>query len=236
MEELEESVPQSTRFTIGYYEGQTKRWICNDDDLIVLYEVYAKCPRKEILLWCEGRKRELDLDAGNTPGNTPKRKKTSGRARTRREEKEERIAMMAEELQEIHEDNKFGFNELQYRLWARMIVHENHDSKEVPPQVPLLQGLPQKKAKSNPFEETMMTTATAVMKAITNNQDQGVVRSTQIQNITDHGISPGKAVDIRSRSLDQLATLKQLYIDGVLTEVEFSEQKDIILSGLKKLN
>lgn len=235
MEELEESVPQSTKFSIGYFEGQTKRWICNDADLAVLYEVYAKCPNKEILLWCDGRKSNSGtFDAGNTP----KRKKPNENTKTRREEKEERVAALAEELGEMHE-GKYNFSELQYRLWARMIVHGNHVSKEIPPQVPLLQGIPQKKAKSNPFEETMMNTATAVMKAISNNHDQGVIRSTQIQNIAEPigtGISPGKAVDIRGRSLQQLATLKQLYVDGVLSQDEFDEQKDIILSGLKKLN
>ena len=82
-----------------------------------------------------------------------------------------------------------------------------------------------------------MNTATAVMKAISNHYDNGCVKSTQIQNIgSNTGVSPGKAVDIRSRSLDQLATLKQLFIDGVLSQNEYEEQKEIILSGLRKLN
>ncbi|MCG8622810.1 MAG: hypothetical protein MJE68_12545 [Proteobacteria bacterium] len=48
------------------------------------------------------------------------------------------------------------------------------------------------------------------------------------------GVSPGKISEIRGKSYTQLATLKQLYEDGVLTH-EFQEQKEMILSGLKKL-
>ena len=48
-------------------------------------------------------------------------------------------------------------------------------------------------------------------------------------------MSPGKAAEIRGKSFGQLGTLKKLFEDGVLTQKEFKEQKDIILSGLKKL-
>ena len=44
-----------------------------------------------------------------------------------------------------------------------------------------------------------------------------------------------KASEIRGKSYSQFATLTQLYEDGVLTLQEFNEQKEIILSGLKKL-
>ena len=92
-----------------------------------------------------------------------------------------------------------------------------------------------------------MSTAAAVVKAVSN--------STLIQSPTVHqvvqdsptpntcgsrlpqlGISPGKASDIRSKSFGQLSTLKQLYDDNVLTEKEFEEQKNLILSGLKKMS
>ena len=237
MEEFENDVPESTWLAIGYYEGQTKRWICSDDDLSMLYEVHAKYPDKEILLWCEGREKDCDQTSSKA-----KRKKTTndGGSKSKREEKEDRVKLIAEELQTMHKD-KLDLNEVQYRLWSRMIISGIHCSKEIPPQVTGINS--QKKPKSNLFEETMMNTATAVMKAITNNQDSGITRSTQIQkNISNSTgtpiatcVSPGKAVDVRGKSLGQLATLKQLFIDGVLSQEEFNEQKEIILGSLKKL-
>ena len=49
------------------------------------------------------------------------------------------------------------------------------------------------------------------------------------------GVSPSKAVDIRGKCLTQLASLKQLFEDSVLTEEELKEQKDCILETLRKL-
>ena len=94
-EEFENDVPESTLFAIGYYEGQTKRWICSDDDLSMLYEVHAKYPDKEILLWCEGREKDCDRTSSKA-----KRKKTTndGGSKSKREEKEDRVKLIAEEL------------------------------------------------------------------------------------------------------------------------------------------
>ena len=84
-----------------------------------------------------------------------------------------------------------------------------------------------------------MHTATAIMKAATSNYPSPtIVQTPHIQQtITQSqeavGVSPGKAAEIRGKSFDQLGTLK-LFENGVLTQKEFEEQKDI-LSGLKKL-
>ena len=46
------------------------------------------------------------------------------------------------------------------------------------------------------------------------------------------GISPSKAVEIRGKCLNQLASLKQLFEDSVLMEEELKEQKTSILDIL----
>ena len=33
MEELEESIPQKTKFAVGYFVQSTKYWLCNEEDL-----------------------------------------------------------------------------------------------------------------------------------------------------------------------------------------------------------
>ena len=94
-------------------------------------------------------------------------------------------------------------------------------------------------------QEAIISTATAVVKALNTSNCQ--ITQQSVQNIcspantpqcsliTDQqlGVSPGKAVEI---SFHQLAMLKQLYEDQVLTEEELKEQKSDILYTLRKLN
>ena len=97
MEEFEDYVPDSTRFSIGYYEGQTKRWICAEVDLSKLYEIYSQQPDKEVLLWCEGRRNDKDL--GEDLSSKAKKKKTKDDGhKSKREEKEDQVKVLAEEL------------------------------------------------------------------------------------------------------------------------------------------
>ena len=121
----------------------------------------------------------------------------------------------------MHED-ELNLSEVQYRLWARMLVTGVDSSKENPPQVPMITG-------STPRHPV--------------SQNSSVVQSPQINQTVSEGtapqkglgVSPGKISEIRGESYTQLATLKQLYEDGVLTLTEFDEQKEMILGGLKKL-
>ena len=234
MEELEESVPQTTKFAVGYFVQSTKHWICNEEDLNALY---TAC-NNQIMLWCDGREDECHIES--TPSRSSKRRKKGEEHVTKREEKEQRVEDLAKELQELHED-KLELNDTQYRLWARMIVTGIHASKDTPPQVPLITGVTPKRKHADTFKDTIMHTATAIMKAATSNYPSPtIVQTPHIQQtITQSqeavGVSPGKAAEIRGKSFDQLGTLKKLFEDGVLTQKEFEEQKDIILSGLKKL-
>jgi hypothetical protein len=98
MEELEEHMPETTKFSVGYMGGRqsTKCWICCEDDLHAMYTAYASCPQKEIVLWCDSRDSDED-----PPKN--KRRKT-GDTMTKREETEQRVVEMAEELKEMHKE------------------------------------------------------------------------------------------------------------------------------------
>ena len=239
MEELDEHMPETTKYGLGYIEGRqsTKRWICCEDDLNAMYITYASCPGKEILLWCDSRGDE-DCDESRS-----KRYKSSS-ATTKREETEDRVAKIAEELKQLHED-KLKLSEVQYRLWARMLVTGVHSSKETPPQVPMITGNTPRRQPQKDFQESIISTAAAVVKAVTQNSpNSSVIQSPQIQQTIGEdiapqrelGISPGKASEIRGKSYSQLGTLKHLYDDGVLTLHEFEEQKAMILNGLKKIS
>ena len=134
----------------------------------------------------------------------------------------------------------------QYRLWARLMSSCSHKSKDTPPQVPLITGVtPTRKKKCD--QVTIVSTAAAVVKAVSASggtliQSPTIQQTVQDSPISDAGkaksvlgVSPGKAADIRGKSFGQLSALKQLYDENVLTQAEFEEQKNVILSGLKKL-
>lgn len=54
-------------------------------------------------------------------------------------------------------------------------------------------------------------------------------------NTGTHSMSPSKAVELRMKNFEQLRYLQQLFDDKILTEKEYSEQKQNILSMLSKL-
>ena len=53
--------------------------------------------------------------------------------------------------------------------------------------------------------------------------------------LTVTNISPGRAVDNRMKNYQQLRYLQSLFDDGILTDSEYAEQKQSILSSLHKL-
>lgn len=157
---------------------------------------------------------------------------------TKREETEQRVIDMAKELKEMHKE-KMNLSEVQYRLWARTGVHS---SKDNPPQVPMTTGSIPRGSVSQDLEESIISTAATIVKAAVaqNSPSSSVVQSPLINQTisegTAHqkglGVSPGKISEIRGKSYTQLATLKHLYEDGVLTLTEFEKQKEMILGGL----
>ena len=50
------------------------------------------------------------------------------------------------------------------------------------------------------------------------------------------GVSPGRAVELRGKNYEQLRSLQKLYKDSILTAEQLEEQKDQVLSSLKKLS
>ena len=145
----------------------------------------------------------------------------------------------------MHGDS-LQLSELQYRLWARMIVTGVYLKKDTPPQVPMITGVaPKRNCKSTDLsderktlQDSIVSTATAVVKAMSSANQSSTMTLEQSPHIhqsvlgSSLPVSPGKATDIRGKSFSQQAALRKLY--EVLTQQEFEQQKNAILSGLKK--
>ena len=229
MDQFGTQVPATTTFNVGYFEGRQsmKMWVCSQDDLDKMYLSFESAKKRDILLWCDGYE-----DGSN------QKKDTS----TKQADREAEIDRLVDELKEIHSDE--DYTEPQYRLWARMIQNGIHVSKQDPPRIPLITGVApaqKKRKRMDDVEQTIISTASALVKAAFNPSQVSTTQSpsfqqTVIASTSESQPSPGKAAEIRGKCLSQLSVLKRLFDDDVLTEEELKEQKSEIFRTLRKLN
>ena len=108
LELIEDQVPSSVSFDVGYFEGQqhSKMWLCSNDDLKSMYTKYLK---GEITLWCEGKGAEQSNVCGKRKRDEPKSSK--------RQDKEDKVEAVYKELKGKHGER---FDAPRLRLWARM--------------------------------------------------------------------------------------------------------------------
>ena len=215
--------------SIGYFEGRshTKKWLITDQDLEYMY---AKCARGDISLWCE------DDDQENEPPASGKKRKGKSKSdgyTTKRQKREEELDQMVEKLKEKHHEL---YTVLQYRLWAKTILSGVHDDMNNPPPLPMITGYASKGQKSytGAIASAAAGAASAVVRVL--NDGPAVPTSSCIAATPPPiAVSPNLSVDIRMKNLEQLRYLQQLMNDGILSNEEFLEQKEMILDTLRKI-
>ncbi len=136
----------------------------------------------------------------------------------------------------VKKKNSDKYTGPQYTLWAKFIRLGRHDGYDNPPAIPLLTGQQKskpKRAKEN-FSDALAGAATAITNVLTGKTKaaSSPVASSREPSL---GVSPNTQANLRRKHLEDLRMLSQLYDDGVLTHDEFKEQKQNILSGLRKL-
>ena len=97
IEELQDCVPNTVVFNVGYFEGQqhSKISIVTGEDLNAMY---SRHPKGEITLWCDGSSPAVGQEASYEHG---KRKREDVAVSTsRRQEKEEEVDAAFKELKE----------------------------------------------------------------------------------------------------------------------------------------
>ena len=224
VEEFQDLVPDNLSFSVGYFEGQShsKIWLMSREDFATMY---VKYPKGEITLWCDSR----TYETGDT-GSRKKRKK-DGETSTKRQAKEDEVDDVFMQLKEKH-GQKFDIPRL--RLWARTICGNLHDDFENPPDLPAFRNETPKKAKHESLSDALTGAAVVFAHAFKGNTSH--VQNPSETPVAAVGLSPSKAVELHMKNFEQLRYLQQLYEDGILTTKEFEEQKDKILSSLRKLN
>ena len=229
VDEFKELVPDNLSFNVGHFEGHShsKIWLVTREDFTTMYQKY---PKGEVVLWCDAR-----CDDDDDAGNRRKRKK-DGETLTKRQEKEEEVDDIFRQLKERHGE-KFDIPRL--RLWARTICGNLHDDFETPPDLPAFRNEAPKKMKRDSLSDALTGAAVAFANVFSSNPQPTQNPATAGRAgpaVPPVGLSPSKAVDLRMKNFQQLRYLQQLYEDGILTTKEFEEQKEKILSSLRKLN
>ena len=231
IEEFKEQVPNSVTFNVGCFEGQShsKVWLVTNDDLQAMYTRY---PRGDITLWCDSRSEPVEHDAGAS-GRPAKRKRDE--TSTRRQDKEEEVDDVYQELRDKHADT---YSTPKLRLWARMIASNLHEDRDNPPNIPAFCGsTPKRTRQQESFSDAISGAAVAIVKALGGEAPSKTSSPpvTPVQLSTAAGVSPAKSVELRMKNFEQLRYLQQLFDDGILSEGEYTEQKQSILSALRKL-
>ena len=221
IERLGEQVPNSMTFDVGYYEGQqhSKIWLCSSSDLEAMYR---KHPTGEITLWCDGRISDIEEEA---MGCGKRKRGDQSTGSSKRQKKEEEVDSVFEELKEKH-GAMFDTPRL-----ARMIANDIHDDLERPPRIPAFGFTPKKPRQESVSSGAAIAFAKA-LGATPQGNDEGN-RNTLLSRQT--GLSPGRAIELRMKNYEQLRYVQQLFDDGILSENEYVEQKQDILSSLRKL-
>ncbi len=228
IETLGEQVPETINFNLGYFEGRQskKRWLCCQDDLDAMYQCYKD--GGEITLWCDARKSNSCNSEQSEPG--ARKRKQDNPTTTKRQEKEEQVDTVYSDLKEKHGDK---YENPKLRLWARMIAGGLHESTDDPPAVPAFQCEPKRQKES--LSGALTGAAEALVKYMDRKNPEGPPIASQPQAVSQVGISPGKAADLRMKNLEQLRYLQSLYDDNILSDQELAEQKRMVLNALRKL-
>lgn len=174
-------------------------------------------------------KRKLNevSESDTLPAKMMKKKKLSS------EKREEQVMDTIDELKEKHGS---AYTPMQFRIWSEMIVGGIHASLDEPPSSAMF--LRAGKGTTSRKKEDSSSMADALTKAavaISATLGSGTSSSSPGQK-PGAGSSPARVIQSRSKCYKQLHHLNSLKASGVLTEEEYTCEKEAVLNVLHKLN
>ena len=202
----EEVVSGQLNFDIGYFTMSNKYWVNSEKDLADAWSLLQEGGR--LTFWCTGVDKEEH-------GQTRKGKRSKGgegseevavskKKRVSSEDKSQQVTEIKTELKEKHGTK---YNELQYRLWAEVIVSGMHSDQQNPPKYPMF-GAPRN-----------ITKSPAKAK-------QGACSTT----------SPGsQTIELRGKCIQQIKELVSLRDMGALNEEEFERERLYYVNKMQEL-
>ncbi len=236
IESFRDKIPSTTCFQIGYIakRGNGKRWIEDSPDLRSMYKQLELCDT--ITLFCEGRADDSTSSGANKRKRKAPAEQSPDSGRLDHEEEVKRVAV------DLSAKHGTKYNEKQFKLWARMIVNKQHEDLDEPPNIPLLTGGIKKIPRKETLSEAITGAACAFAKALTSREgDKPPLPGTPNGKSScvpsaSAGISPSSKARLSGEYIKQLKTLQELRENGVLSDVEFQEQKTYALDSIRNMN
>ena len=215
-------------FDIGYLHGNTVVSIQSKADLDELWDGLRR--GLNTTLWCDGMAGEVAQNSSlgrkwsAQDDETHDKNKDKKKKKKDDESKEEKVEAAIETLQDKYGKN---FTPMQYRIWAEMHVGGYQPSLDEAPSNCNSMFL-----RAGGAAVKRRTTADIVSQAI--NQLASTL-SPSVTTPTSHGSSgsPAKLIDNRSKCYKQLGELKNLMQSGLLSDEEYSREREAILGTLK---
>ena len=196
--------------------------------------MYASAKDGEITVWCDKKVNSLEQSgsqsrkrkSADTEDSTPASKVSKA------DDREQELLQIVDQLSSKHSNN---YTVPQLRLWAKYIQSKRHDSYEEPPNIPLITGTPdsRKSTRKDSISDALAGAATAIVRAL---KPESPKQRSSMPSVMAKTFSPNSHANLRRKHLEDLRTLHDLHEDGVLTDEEYVEQKQGILSTLRELN
>lgn len=225
IEQYGEATQLTQNMEIGYFHHSRKIWINSRLDVNDMWSLVAK--GEKVTFWCVGneenihsigKKRARDCDPQDKENSTPKKS-----AKSNIEAQRELVKEYELELKKKHEGL---YSIFQYKLWAEMYAKGGHTSLETPPAVAMFNRDKQSTKGSHGHNDVVVSVIDKLCAALTPKQEKGKPSST---------LSPMRKAELRSTYIKQLGELKLLYESGVLTEMEFEEQREELVELMRQL-
>lgn len=230
-------------FDVGFVSGNSVISISNPADLA---EVWLDVNKgRKVVLWCDGLKsksgsntvtskrrptRESDEDETDEDTEVMQRGQKKRKKNSAQEEREEKVQRTVQKLKEKHGSS---YTPMQIRIWSESIVGGIHTSLTEAPTSSMFtragKGDQSKKKDqgNSSMSEALTQAALAISSALS---PRPILPSSQ-----PVGTSPAKVVESRSKCYKQLNDLNQLKASGIISEAEYAEEKESVMSVLRKL-
>lgn len=229
----DETVPPPRNMELGFYNHSGKKlWINNRLDLNDMWELVSK--GEKLTLWCVGlgpspqstrnTKRSSDERDKEITGESEPPKKMS--------KMEEKRALAEEYEQKLKEKHADKFSKFQYKFWAEMLAHDQHQSFEDPPGHAMFRRETKgsRKGQDTPDDGVisgMLSIMNSLCSAITPTQSMHEAKRTTW--------SPMKKAELRSTYIKQLSELRSLHESAVLSAEEYEEQRKEVIDLMRQL-
>ena len=244
-DQLFDEISRST-FDIGYIQGSHTVTIRSKEDLL---EVWSNLKKGgNIILWCDGLKRSTnkkgamsndsseDDDEEDVQETVKKKRKRAKKVdeeevgepikkRKKGEDKDKKVQTTIDQLTGKHGDK--SYTPMQYRVWAEMYLGGVHPSLDTPPTSTMFNRAGGGGSVKRKVGQEVVSAISDLTSALT----PKLIPSSSGSSTS----SPAKMIDNRTKCYKQLADLKNLFENSVLSKEEYDAERSVILGVLKKL-